>query len=379
MVRRDASVLMIAGEASADLHGAKVVKRLRELAPSLAVYGVGGDRMGAAGMELEYHARDFAVVGFVEVVRHIPRLKTAMDRLVRLAAERATPLAILIDYPGFNIVLAGRLKRMGVRVLYYVSPQVWAWGEGRVRAIAERVDRMAVVLPFEKDFYGARGVDVEFVGHPLLEEPLLAGAARPRGPRGGPPLLGLLPGSRRQEIDRLLPAMLGAARILGREVPGLTVALGRAPGIDGAVVDRFVADSGLSVDVVPPERTYDLMLRASALLVSSGTATLEAACAGAPMVVVYRMAPVSYAIARSLVKTRHIGLVNLVAGEGVVPELIQNEVSPRRLAAAVRPFLTDAASAERVSKRLLEVRARLGTPGASDRVARMALGMLGEA
>jgi lipid-A-disaccharide synthase len=379
MMKRDASVLLIAGEASADLHGAKVVERLRDLAPSLSVYGVGGDRLGAAGMELVYNARDFAVVGFVEIVRHIPRLKAAMDRLVRLTAERATALAILIDYPGFNIVLAKRLKGMGVRVLYYVSPQVWAWGESRVRAIAAHVDRMAVIFAFEKDFYRERGVDVEFVGHPLLEEPLLAGAlpARPRGE--GPPLLGLLPGSRRQEIDRHLPAMLGAARILEREMPGLTIALGRAPGIDAALIDRAVAGSGLRVETVPPERTYDLMLRASALLVSSGTATLEAACAGAPMVVVYRMAPVSYAIARSLVKTRHIGLVNLVAGEEVVPELIQNEVSPGRLAEAARPFLTDAACAERTSRRLLEVRARLGTPGASDRVARMALDMLGGA
>jgi lipid-A-disaccharide synthase len=377
MDRRDASVLMVAGEASADLHGAKVVSRLRELAPALRVYGVGGDRLAAAGMETVYHARDFAVVGFVEIVRHIPRLKTAMDRLVRLAEERATPLAILIDYPGFNIVLAKRLKRMGVRVLYYVSPQVWAWGEGRVRAIAANVDRMAVVFEFERDFYRERGVDVEFVGHPLLEEPLLTGPGRPAASPGAPPLLGLLPGSRRQEIDRHLPAMLGAARILGRDVPGLSVALGRAPGIDGEVIDRIVAGSGLRVDVVPPERTYDLMLRATALLVSSGTATLEAACAGAPMAVVYRMAPLSYAIARSLVKTRHIGLVNLVAGEEVVPELIQNDVSPGGLAAAVRPFLTDAAVAGRVSRRLLDVRARLGTPGASDRVARMALGMLG--
>jgi lipid-A-disaccharide synthase len=379
MVRRDASVLMVAGEASADLHGAKVVSRLKELDPSLSVYGVGGDLLGAAGMERTYHARDFAVVGFVEIVRHIPRLKTAMDRLVRLAAERATPLAILIDYPGFNIVLAKRLKSMGVRVLYYVSPQVWAWGEGRVHAIAAHVDRMAVVFAFERDFYRERGVDVEFVGHPLLDEPLLAGTGRPAGPRGARPLLGLLPGSRRQEIDRHLPAMLGAARILEREVPDLTVALGQAPGIDGGVIDRAVAGSGLRVEVVPPERTYDLMLRASALLVSSGTATLEAACAGAPMAVVYRMAPISYAIARSLVKTRHISLVNLVAGEEVVPELIQNDASPARLAAAVRPFLTDAACAERVSGRLLEVRSRLGTPGASDRVARMALDMLGEA
>ena len=225
MVRRDASVLVVAGEASADMHGARVVRKLEELAPGTSAFGVGGDRLAAAGMEIVEHADSFSVIGFVEVVRHIPRLKAAMDRLVRLAVERRTPLALLIDYPGFNLMLAKRLKAAGVRVLYYVSPQVWAWGEGRVRAIAERVDRMAVVFEFEREFYRERGVEVEFVGHPLLEEPRLA---RPRTPRkaGEAPLLGLLPGSRWQEVERHLPVMLGAAEALVRDVPGLAVALG---------------------------------------------------------------------------------------------------------------------------------------------------------
>jgi len=376
MMRQGASVLLVAAEASADLHGAKVVRRLRELAPAVSVYGVGGTRLAEAGMEIVHDARDFAVVGFVEVIRHVPRFAAAMGDLVRAAADRSTPLAVLIDYPGFNLRLAGRLRDAGVRVLYYVSPQVWAWGEGRVRQIAERVDRMAVVFEFEREFYRRRGVEVEFVGHPLLEEPGLCAPRRaPRSP-GSPRLLGLLPGSRRQEIERHLPAMLGAAEILAREAPGLSLALGRAPGVDAERVEAMVKASGLRVDVADPERAYDLMRRADALLVSSGTATLEAACAGAPMVIAYRMAPLSYAIARSLVRTRHIGLVNLVAGEEIVPELVQGQVTPRRLAEAVRPFLTDDALAGRVSERLLGVRSRLGTPGASDRVARMALEML---
>jgi len=375
MIGQDASVLVVAGEASADLHGARVVRSLRELAPGVPAFGVGGDRLADAGMEIVEHADSFSVIGFVEVVRHVPRLKAAMDRLVRLAVDRRTPLALLIDYPGFNLMLAKRLKAAGVRVLYYVSPQVWAWGEGRVRAIAERVDRMAVVFEFEREFYRERGVEVEFVGHPLLEEPRLS---RPRAPRpaGEAPLLGLLPGSRWQEVERHLPAMLGAADALARDVPGLSVALGRAPGIAGEPLDRLLRRARLPVSVEAPEATYDLMLRADALLVSSGTATLEAACAGAPMVVVYRVSPLSYAIARTLVRTRHIGLVNIVAGEEVVPELIQGRVTAARLAEAARPFLTDAELARGVTGRLLAVRGRLGTPGASERVARMALRMI---
>ena len=378
MARREASVLLVAGETSADLHASKVVSRLRELAPSVSVFGVGGDRLGAAGMELSFHARDFSVVGFVEILRHVPRLKAAMDRLVRLAEDRAAPLAILVDYPGFNLLLARRLKKAGVRVLYYVSPQVWAWGEGRVRAIAERVDRMAVVFEFEKEFYRQRGVEVEFVGHPLLEEPLLATPTERSfgGSRDRSPVLGLLPGSRTQEVRRHLGVMLEAARLLAVEVPSLSVSVGRAPGIEPALIDRAVSRAGLPVTVAGPDDAYAVMRSSSALLVSSGTATLEAACVGTPMAVVYRMAPLSYLIARSVVRTRHIGLVNLVAGEEIVPEFVQGKATAPHLAAAVRPYLTDRAAAERVSGRLIGVRAKLGTPGASDRVARMALAML---
>jgi lipid-A-disaccharide synthase len=354
------------------------VRKIKDLSPETAVFGVGGDRLAAAGMEVVEHADSFSVIGFVEVLRHVPRLKAAMDRLVRLAAGRRTPLAVLIDYPGFNLLLAKRLRAAGVRVLYYVSPQVWAWGEGRVRAIAERVDRMAVVFEFEREFYRERGVEVEFVGHPLLEEQRLAAPRQPRR-AGAPPLLGLLPGSRWQEVERHLPAMLGAASLIARDAPRLSVALGRAPGIGGARLDALLRGAGLPVELVSPEATYDLMLRADALLVSSGTATLEAACAGAPMVVVYRVSPLSYVIARALVRTRHIGLVNIVAGEEVVPELIQGRVTAAGLAEAARPLLLDPERARRVSERLLAVRGRLGTPGASERVARMALRMIDEA
>jgi len=373
------SLLMVAGETSGDLHGSKVVARLRELAPDLRVFGVGGDRMGAAGMELDFHADDFAVVGLVEVLRLVPRLRRAMGELLRRVDERGAALAVLIDYPGFNLILAKRLKAAGVPVLYYVSPQVWAWGEGRVAKIARRVDRMAVVFPFERDFYAERGVDAQFVGHPLLEEPDIAQAPPAKTSIGDPPLLGLLPGSRRNEIRLHLPAMLDAARALKAELGALDVALGRAPGVDVAALEEAGDLADLGVDVVPPENIHDLMRRSTALLVSSGTATLEAACLGTPMVVVYRMALLSYLAGRMLVRIPDIGLVNVVAGERIVPELVQGRVTAENLVREVRPFLTDREVLERTSERLLAVRGELGTPGASDRVARMVLDMMGDA
>jgi lipid-A-disaccharide synthase len=268
------AVLVVAGETSGDLHASKVVARLHELDPALDVFGVGGDRMREAGCELVYHCDDFAVVGFVEVLRHIPHLRSAMDRLVALASEREARVAILVDYPGFNLILARRLRQIGVRVLYYVSPQVWAWGERRVKKIAARVDRMAVIFAFEVEFYRKRGVDVDFVGHPLLEEPALAdppGAASPAGV-----VLGLLPGSRKHEIERLLPPMLGAVELLKDEIDGLTVQLGRAHGIS----EEFLVENGdparLGVEVLPPDAVHEVMRGSTALLISSGTATLEA-------------------------------------------------------------------------------------------------------
>ncbi|MEA3409488.1 MAG: lipid-A-disaccharide synthase [Candidatus Eisenbacteria bacterium] len=369
------AVLVVAGEASGDLHASKVVARLRELDPALGVFGVGGDRMREAGCELVYHCDDFAVVGLVEVLRHIPRLRSAMNHLVALASQRGTRLAVLVDYPGFNLMLAARLRRSGVRVLYYVSPQVWAWGEGRVKKIAARVDRMAVVFPFEVEFYRERGVDVDFVGHPLLEEPALADPPGVAPPAGA--VLGLLPGSRKHEVERLLPPMLGAVELLRNEIDGLTVRLGRAHGIS----ERFLAENGdpagMGVDVLPPDAAHEVMRGSTALLISSGTATLEAACLGAPMVVVYRLAWLSYVVGRVLVKIPHIGLVNVVAGRKIVPELVQGDANAERMAREIAPLLTDPVLRERTSRDLLDVRGRLGEIGASDRVARMVLEMIG--
>jgi len=373
------SLLMVAGEVSGDLHGSKVLARLREHAPGLSVYGIGGDRMRDEGLELLYHADDFAVVGLVEVLRHVPRFKSALDRTVRVAEARRTSAAILIDYPGFNLVLARRLKARGIRVLYYISPQVWAWGEGRVRTIARVVDRLAVAFPFEVDFYRERGVTAEFVGHPLLEEPWVGEVGGPKTDLDIPPVLGLLPGSRRQEVARHLLPMIGAAAILRESVPGLRVRLALAQGFGPEVLGECGVRGSDWIEPVAAADVPDVLRTSTALLVASGTATLEAACAGTPMVVLYRVSPLTYLVGRLALRVPDIGLVNLVAGRRVVPELVQGGVTAARLAREVLPFLTDRDRVREASRTLLAVREKLGTPGASDRVARMAISMIGGA
>lgn len=370
------SLLMVAGEVSGDLHGSKVLSRIRERAPDLSVYGIGGDRMLAAGLTALYHADDFALVGLVEVVRHLPRLKAALDRTVEVARTRGTRVAILIDYPGFNLALARRLAALGVRVLYYISPQVWAWGEGRVRTIARVVDRLAVAFPFEVEFYRERGVAAEFVGHPLLEEPWVARVQGPRDEPGRPPVLGLLPGSRWQEIARHLLPMVGAAARLRETIPELRVRLALAQGFGPEVLGQRGAGGADWIEAVGPGGTPEVLMTSTAVLVASGTATLEAACAATPMVVLYRVSPLTYLVGKLALRVPDIGLVNVVAGRRVVPELVQGEVTAANLAREVLPYLTDLERFREASRTLFAVRQKLGTPGASERVAGMALSMM---
>ncbi len=376
MSHRSRSLLIVAGEASGDLHASKIVASLKKLAPDVHIFGVGGDRMRAAGMELNYHSNDFAVVGLVEVIRHIPKLKHAMSGLLDAVSRKQTRLAVLVDYPGFNLVLARKLKAAGVKVFYYISPQVWAWGERRVRKISERTDAIAVILPFEKEFYAARGVDVDFVGHPLMDEPEVAASRVPKTVIPTRPVIGLLPGSRREEMARHLPPMLGAVQILKHEFGEIDFKLAVA---EGMTPEDF-GTGGLwalpGVEVLAPGSAHDLMADATVLVVSSGTATLESACFGTPMVIVYRMSPLSYAAGRLLVKIPYIGLVNVVAGERVVPELVQGDLTPGRLAAGVSAYLKDQRLYADTSRRLLEVRELLGDPGAGERVALSILAMM---
>jgi len=363
--------LLVTGEASGDLHAARLVRALRERGPC-EVSGVAGPELRAAGVECLARAEELAMVGFSEVAARLPLLLRTRRRLLE-AYDRVRPDAVvLVDYPGFNLRLGPELKRRGARVFYYIAPQVWAWHASRARAMSRWVDRLAVVFPFEEPLFRAAGVAATFVGHPLLDdlEPEVD-EARFRaevGAADGAPLLGLLPGSRPQEIARHAAPMLAAARALAAQRPGLVTLLALAPGLDAAL-----AGAGASLDGVRVVhgRTRATQAFATACAVASGTATLETALFGTPQVVVYRTGRLNYAIARRLVKLSHIGLPNIVAGREVAPELVQDRLTPAALAAGLAPWFDDPAARATARAGLAIVRERLGGPGASVRAAEL--------
>jgi lipid-A-disaccharide synthase len=363
-------VLVSCGEPSGDLYAGDLVRCLRERAGPLDVFGLGGDRLAAEGGRLLAHVRDLAVVGLLEVLRHLRRLR-GVFRAVLEEVERERPaVAVLVDYADFNLRLAGELKARGVPVVYYVSPQVWAWRGGRVRAIRERVARMVVIFPFEEPLYREAGVPVSFVGHPLVD------LARPAADRAAflaglgldpaQPVLAVLPGSRRQEVAHNLPPIAGALRLLRARRADLQLALAVAPSLDEALLDRDLA--GLPVARVAG-RTHALLSAATAGIVASGTATVEAALMDLPMVVVYRLSPLTYALGRPFVRVPQYAMANLIAGREVVKELIQGAFRPETVTREVLALLDDAERRRRVHEGLAQVRARLGPPGASARAA----------
>jgi len=371
---RAGGILIVAGEASGDIHAAPVVAELKRLRPELSFYGAGGDRMGAAGVELLDTVERLAVMGFVGLPRVLPRLARLKRELLRRVRQEGTPLAILTDYPGFNLNLARDLKRLPnpPRILYYIAPQVWAWRPGRVKLIRQVVDRLAVVFPFEETLFREAGVNVTFVGHPLMDEmgDLLPPLTPPLLRKGGREiegegrlLLALLPGSRRQEVMRHLPVMLGAAARLRRENPALRVAVGCAPNLSWQ--ERGAGSEGVEWR----DDARKLLAEADAAAVCSGTATLEAALLGTPQVVVYRTSGVNYAIARRFVRLKNIALVNVVAGERVAGELLQGELTVERLTVELRRLLGGDYDRPALEAGYARVRQALGTPGAARRVA----------
>ena len=368
--------MMIAGEPSGDLHGSGVVRELKRLRPDCEVFGVGGDKMQAAGMDIIYHIRELSVMGFWEVIQHLPLLRSVERTLGYLLKVRKPDVLLLVDYPGFNLRFARRARREGIRIVYYISPQVWAWNPGRVRKMKGIIDKMLVVFPFEVDLYRRQGIDVEFVGHPLLEVLLEPQGRHEFCTRYGfdesKPVLGLFPGSRRQEIERIFPAMLGAARMLHAE-RGVQVAVGVASALEFDFVRSFLRDD-FPVTLIQ-NATYDVMKNSEVALVTSGTATLETACYRTPMVVVYRTSWFTYLLGRALVRIRNIGLVNIVAGEQIVPELVQWGVTPQRLAGELLDLLKDDNRRRGIAEKLAAVKERLGTRGASNRVAQSVISM----
>ncbi len=359
------TVFLVAGEASGDLHAANLLQALRRLDPSIEAFGVGGERLHDAGLECVARSEELSLMGLAEVVRDLPRLWRLSRRVRKAALERRPRVAVLVDSPDFNLPLARALRKAGIPVVIYISPQLWAWRAGRVRRIRRDVRRVLCILPFEVEFYGRHGVAAEFVGHPLVDE--LAPVMREL-PLRVPDALALLPGSRWHEVEALLPAMLAAATRLGASIPELKVRLIVAPGLDPERLHALL--SGAAVELVTSDR-HRALASCSAALVASGTATLECALLGVPMVVGYRLHPASYLVARWLVRVPHVALVNLVAGEGVVTELVQDAFTPEALAREAGVLLRGAG--ERQQAGLAEVRRRLGEEGASARAARAVL------
>ncbi|HEY7723840.1 MAG TPA: lipid-A-disaccharide synthase [Anaeromyxobacteraceae bacterium] len=368
----NARVLVVATEASADLHAARALEELRRLRPGLEAFGMGGPALAAAGLELVHRAEEMSVMGLAEVIPRIPVILRILRDLAAAAAARRPDVALLVDAPDFNLRLAKRLKRLGVKVVYYVSPTVWAWRRRRVRTIARVVDRMLCILPFEERFYEGTGVSARFVGHPFAGRPLpgpAEGYRRELALPEGRTTVALVPGSRPSEVRRIFPAMLAAAERLRARHPDAQFVVPVAPGLSPAALEAHLA-AHRALDVKLVDGRADAVVGASdAALVKSGTSVLEAALMLRPMVVVYKLSWISYLVARLLVRLAHVGLVNLLAGREVVPELLQRRASPERMAAEIERLLGDPAARQAQLGGLREVRASLGEPGAPARVA----------
>jgi lipid-A-disaccharide synthase len=368
--REGRRILVSCGEPSGDLYGAELVNRLRPLVRDLEVFGLGGDRLAAEGAHLVAHVRDLAVVGLLEVVAHLRRLRGIFHELLEQVDRLRPELAVLVDYPDFNLRLARELRKRGVRVVYYVSPQLWAWRGGRIRTVRATVARMLVIFPFEEALYRRAGVPVSFVGHPLIDsvrpepDPSAYLTALRLDPQR--PVVAVLPGSRPQEVLHNLPPLVGGIAQIAAARPDVQFVLAAAPSLPLSLFEGAVGDR--PVQLVHGQ-TQSIVGASTLALVASGTATVETALVGTPMVVVYRVAPLTYLLGRPFVRVRRFAMVNLIAEEAVVPELIQADFTPDRVAEEALLLLGDPERRRRMRDHLGEVKRRLGGPGASLRAA----------
>ncbi len=372
--------MIVAGEDSGDIHGASLVQAIHRLNPGTRFFGMGGHRMRESGVEIIADASQIAVVGVTDVLLHLKLILQTMNRLESAIGERKPDLLILIDYPGFNLRLAKSAKKMGTVILYYISPKVWAWGKRRIATIRRYVDRMAVIFPFEEPMYKNAGVSASFVGHPLLdivktkyqrEEALdKFGLAKDKT------TIALLPGSRRSEVDRLLPEMLKAAVLIRENSPGVQFVLPLADSISPESIAPMMDANPITVHIVRND-TYDALAVSNIAIVASGTATLETALLDVPMVIIYRVSALTYYLAKVAVRIEHLGLVNILAGRTVVPELLQKEATGEKIAAEILDMLTNRGRTDAMKTEYSRIKTMLGERGAADRAAKLALGMVG--
>ena len=379
--RPPVALMIVAGEASGDKHGAKLASALRALRPStrFEFFGAGGDEMRQAGVETLVDAREVAIMGALEVARALPKFMRVFRRLSDAANERRPRLIVLIDWPEFNLRLARRLKRDGHRVVYYISPQIWAWRSYRIHAVKRYVEKMLVILPFEKDYYERSGVEVDYVGHPLLDSVNVTMTREEFCDRHGldpsNAVIALLPGSRHSEMKHILPPMVDAAKLLNRSHPHFQFILPLARTFEPNAIASQIGSAGLRVI---ENDTYNAVAASDLAAVASGTATLETAIIGSPLIVVYRASQLNWRIFRPLINTPFVGMPNLIAGREIAPELLQDDLNGERLATLIVEFLSDPARLRRSRDDLAEVKKKLGEANASERAANRILDLLGK-
>ena len=378
--KKTKTVMIVAGEASGDMHGASLVRELLRIDPSLNFYGIGGNMMQEAGVKLLVNASETAVVGLTEVISKLGALFRIIRRMKKSLDEMKPELVILIDYPDFNLnFVAPAAKKRGIKIFYYISPQVWAWRKNRINKIKRLVDKMAVILPFEVDTYAAKGFAVDYVGHPLLDlvKPAYSKQASQKIFKldESKTTIGLLPGSRLSEVVQLLPEMLRAAEILAQKIQNVQFILPLADTLEEKTVDDIISAFNVKVKVISGQ-TYDAVSCCDLAIVASGTATLETALLGVPMIIIYKISPLSYFIGRLIVNVKNIGLANIIAGKTVVPELIQENASGNRIASEAIDILTDGKRKLEMIKELAAIRSKLGNPGAARKTAELAYHML---
>ncbi len=375
------NLMIIAGEISGDLIGASLIKELKKLDPKIETYGIGGNKMQIEGMNILYHINQMAFLGFSEIVRHLPFLKKVQSELLTIVKKKKINNVVLIDYPGFNLNIAKKIKKSGIKIIYYVSPQLWAWGSGRIKKIKNRIDKMLVVFPFEQKLYNENNINVELVGHPLVErinnykflnrkelfQKLQLDESKD--------ILLLMPGSRRQEVEKIYPQIVNAARKLGEEF-NLQIVTAGSVNID---IELFNQLSGTSDIKVVKGYTYDLIKHAKFGIIKSGTSTLEAAYFALPMIIVYKTSMLTYLIGKQLIKVNKIGMPNILLDVVVVPELIQSDVSEEKIYNAGKQILSDQNRYSSIKTKLSEVKNKLGNADASARAAKHIYELMNEA
>ncbi len=373
-------IFIVAGEASGDAHAGRMIAELKTINPSIKVTGVGGDTLRKAGAEIIIDFSELAVMGLVEVLKRYCHIKKIFNQVVKYLKNTPPDLLILVDYPGFNLKLAKVAKSLGIPVMYYISPKVWAWRSGRIKTIQRVVDHMAVLFPFEQEMYGQAGVESTCVGHPLVDavktDYSCEQAKQQLGLNQNHKVVGLFPGSRRSEVAMLLPIMLDAAKHLSVQDRDLQIVLPLAPGLERSYLNQFLTDSDLDVTIMDKD-FYDLTKACDAVVAASGTVTLEVALLGVPHFIVYRVAPLTYRILKRLVKIPYVGLCNIVTAKPVILELLQDEVTVERVSQELHQRLYESDSKHLADQVRQQVLSALGPSGGARNAAQQIITLLG--